>query len=357
MTRWTEFIKDFAKRNNVSYGCAMSDPKLREEYYKKYPIKTKEQKLEDQEKSIKNTLKLSVKNFKNKYVKPHLDNPNDSILKDAMVNKYRKFSQRLKDFIKEKNPKIYTLVNNLAETKDKKKEEKLEQQRPKETKAKAKKKVEPKAQKPVIKKTEEPKKEENAEIYRKTILEANKKIKLFNRKNLEKTLMSINDYGIGLSIVGINNRLDTMIRRKIELFSKTKIISDKDIDVFKKGSGKIKNRMFNIIDDLKKLIFNKKTTKPAVDFINFLNNETNKREKLYIAVKIQQSFDEYCNKLNQLEDFVKIIRADKIKVENYNERIKFLDERCLDLIEIIDDLKEKFNITDKQIEDNELMIF
>ena len=40
MSRWTEFIKDWAKKNNMSYGCAMSDTNMKEEYYKKYPKTT-----------------------------------------------------------------------------------------------------------------------------------------------------------------------------------------------------------------------------------------------------------------------------------------------------------------------------
>ena len=207
--------------------------------------------------------------------------------------------------------------------------------------------------KQVDKKTEEPDKapkKDEAKEYIKKILKTNKKIRLFNKKNLEKKLNEKN-----IDVTRINQIIDSKIEDEIELFSKTEIISDKDIDVFKKGSGKLKDRMFNIINDLEKLIFNKKTTKPAVDFINFLNNETNKREKLYIAVKIQQSFDKYCNKLDQLEDFIKIIKPNNYK--NKLERIKFLDERCLDLIDIIDDLQDKFNITSKQIKDNELMIF
>lgn len=199
-------------------------------------------------------------------------------------------------------------------------------------------------------KTEEPKKEEPAEKYRKKILETNKKIKLFNNANLKKKL-DINDYGVGLTISGIDTRIDRLIKDKIELFSKTDIL---DIDKFKKGA-KLKNRMFNIIDNLEKMIFNNKNTKQAYDFINFLTNETTKREKLYIAVQIQASFNEYCNKLEKIEDFLKIIKPEGHK--SFLERVKFLDERCLELIDIIDDLQVKFNITDKQIKDNELMIF
>lgn len=34
---WVEHIKDFAKRNNMTYGCALSDPKCSEEYRIKFP--------------------------------------------------------------------------------------------------------------------------------------------------------------------------------------------------------------------------------------------------------------------------------------------------------------------------------
>lgn len=32
MTKWTDFLKEYAKKNNTSYGCAMSDPKASAEY-------------------------------------------------------------------------------------------------------------------------------------------------------------------------------------------------------------------------------------------------------------------------------------------------------------------------------------
>jgi len=34
---WVEHIRDFAKRNNLTYGCALSDPKCSEEYRIKFP--------------------------------------------------------------------------------------------------------------------------------------------------------------------------------------------------------------------------------------------------------------------------------------------------------------------------------
>jgi len=50
MTAWTEHIKDFAKRNNMTYGCALSDPKCSAEYKEKRPPKLnkKEQKENEQ---------------------------------------------------------------------------------------------------------------------------------------------------------------------------------------------------------------------------------------------------------------------------------------------------------------------
>lgn len=128
MTKWTEFIKEYAKKNNISYGCAMSDPKMKEAYYKKHPKLSsedkKKKKKEDEEKSLLRTLRLSTKNFRDKFVKPHLMKPNDSELKNDMINKYRKFSPRLKDYIKENAPNIHKLLDEPATMKSKKVEEK-----------------------------------------------------------------------------------------------------------------------------------------------------------------------------------------------------------------------------------------
>ena len=46
MTQWTDFVKEYAGKNNISYGCALSDKKVSEAYREKYPKKeTKKQKL------------------------------------------------------------------------------------------------------------------------------------------------------------------------------------------------------------------------------------------------------------------------------------------------------------------------
>lgn len=43
MSKWTEHVKAFATAHNLSYGCALSDPKCSAEYQQKNPkpIKTK----------------------------------------------------------------------------------------------------------------------------------------------------------------------------------------------------------------------------------------------------------------------------------------------------------------------------
>lgn len=40
MTVWTDFIKQWAQKHNVSYGCAMSNPDMKAAYYKAYPKTT-----------------------------------------------------------------------------------------------------------------------------------------------------------------------------------------------------------------------------------------------------------------------------------------------------------------------------
>lgn len=35
--KWTDFVKDWASKNNTSYGCALSKPEMRTEYHKKNP--------------------------------------------------------------------------------------------------------------------------------------------------------------------------------------------------------------------------------------------------------------------------------------------------------------------------------
>jgi hypothetical protein len=56
--RWTDFVKDFARRNDLTYGCAMSKPECKAEYKKKYPkpLTKKQQKEREGQENIRMSL-------------------------------------------------------------------------------------------------------------------------------------------------------------------------------------------------------------------------------------------------------------------------------------------------------------
>lgn len=39
MTRWTDFIRQWASDHNITYGCALSQPEMKDAYWEKYPKK------------------------------------------------------------------------------------------------------------------------------------------------------------------------------------------------------------------------------------------------------------------------------------------------------------------------------
>lgn len=122
MSKWIDFVRQWAKENNTTYGCALSDPKMKEEYYKKNPVLSKEEKkakkqAEEEARDLRN-FKSSSNILKNKFLKPYLANKNDPYLKEDLINKYRKFSQRLKDYIEQNYPNMHSVVAPLAQEKD-----------------------------------------------------------------------------------------------------------------------------------------------------------------------------------------------------------------------------------------------
>jgi hypothetical protein len=64
MTKWTDFIKEFAKEKGISFGCAMSDPNCSASYRKKQGIAPKEKKAIPQPE-----LEMEVIRIKNPYKK------------------------------------------------------------------------------------------------------------------------------------------------------------------------------------------------------------------------------------------------------------------------------------------------
>ncbi len=121
MTIWTDFVKQYAAKNNMSYACALSDKKMKEEYYKKNPKKTKEQKKGEDEEKMKKTFKSSTLRFKKNFVKPYLKDK-DGTLRNDMINKYKKFSKGLKQYIEENASKIHEIVKDPAPKKEKQEE-------------------------------------------------------------------------------------------------------------------------------------------------------------------------------------------------------------------------------------------
>lgn len=66
-SKWIEHIRDFAKRNNLTYGCALSDPKCSEEYRNKYPKPVKAVKGKQEEETFE------ITPVKRKKIKKKLD--------------------------------------------------------------------------------------------------------------------------------------------------------------------------------------------------------------------------------------------------------------------------------------------
>ena len=46
MSNWTDFVKEFARKHNVSYGCAMAMPECSIEYKKLHPKKPTKKQIE-----------------------------------------------------------------------------------------------------------------------------------------------------------------------------------------------------------------------------------------------------------------------------------------------------------------------
>jgi hypothetical protein len=131
MTRWTDFVKEYSNKNNITYGCALSNPEMREQYYKKFPKQSKEtirkqKKAEEEEKEKRMARNVAI-NFKKKFVKPFLETK-DKTQFALGLTKYKRFSQRVRDYIEEKMPSVHKIIidnlNDKGKTQIKEKQEK-----------------------------------------------------------------------------------------------------------------------------------------------------------------------------------------------------------------------------------------
>mgnify|MGYP003121569642 CR=1 FL=1 len=127
MTRWTDFVKEYAKKNNITYGCALTNPEMKEQYYKKFPKKSKEedkkQKKAEEEERQKKMVRLVSINFKKKYIKS-----GDKMDLALGLTKYKRVSQAVRDYIEAKMPKVHKIImDNLNEKGKKQIKEKKDQ--------------------------------------------------------------------------------------------------------------------------------------------------------------------------------------------------------------------------------------
>ena len=100
--KWIEHVKKFAKDNGVSYGCAMSNPRLKDGYtpsVKMTSREKKQKKIDDMNKTIVSSLLKRIKNMTSE------DRP-------VVLMKFNAASQSIRDNIKEQYPKYFNKLFN-----------------------------------------------------------------------------------------------------------------------------------------------------------------------------------------------------------------------------------------------------
>ena len=98
--KWIEHVKEFSKKNNIPFGCALSHPDLKKDYQPVIKISAK-QKREEREKiifqQIRNNLLSKIKTM-NDDDKPLIRmkyNSLHSTIKDDIKNNYTKYYDKL----------------------------------------------------------------------------------------------------------------------------------------------------------------------------------------------------------------------------------------------------------------------
>lgn len=93
MSRWIDFVKEFAKKKNITYGCALSMPECSQQYRKKYGVNKKPTKKEEKERKKRERMERERKEREEKIE----FNKNADMLKkpleeerDAIYNKIAK---------------------------------------------------------------------------------------------------------------------------------------------------------------------------------------------------------------------------------------------------------------------------
>ena len=106
MTKWTDFVKAFAKKHNLSYGCALSDVRCREEYhyYKTADLKPTEK---------KKSKKVILSEQKPKKVKPILEIP-EQWLEYMKVHNIPDFLENKKELKKRYKEELREIVEHFG---------------------------------------------------------------------------------------------------------------------------------------------------------------------------------------------------------------------------------------------------
>lgn len=98
---WIIYVKQYAKDNKMSFSCALSDPKLKDNYKPTVKKTSKEKKEEMTAVNDKIIIKDIIKRIKNSTEE---DRP-------TVLMKFNSLKQELKDEIKMNYPNIYNKLN------------------------------------------------------------------------------------------------------------------------------------------------------------------------------------------------------------------------------------------------------
>lgn len=98
--KWIEHVKSFAKKNNLSYSCALSHPNLKDGYVK--VIKKSKKEINDEK--VKIMIAQNIELLKNTIKDMDPDDKDDKTRIRMKVNGYNK---QVQDGLKEKYPRYY----------------------------------------------------------------------------------------------------------------------------------------------------------------------------------------------------------------------------------------------------------
>jgi hypothetical protein len=106
--RWTEFVREFANRNDLTYGCAMSKPECKAQYAKKYPkpLTKKKQKEREGQENIRMTFEdvnvaLPTKKKAGRKTKYATDEERKQAKREQTLASNKKMADMRKEYLKQ----------------------------------------------------------------------------------------------------------------------------------------------------------------------------------------------------------------------------------------------------------------